>query len=135
MSNDKEKLTVKPKPLESDPRIFFAAERTLLAWVRSGLAVMALGLVIDKFGLFLSVLIASKSNHYSPHQDLSHYLGIILILIGTLIVLGAQYNHHAYLSCLPPEDLPKQAIVRLDWFLTFSIAIIGVLLAIYLVVA
>ncbi len=135
MSDDTEKLTVKPKPLESDPRIFFAAERTLLAWVRSGLAVMALGLVIDKFGLFLSVLIASKSNHYSSHQDLSHYLGMILIMVGTLIVLGAQYNHHAYLLCLPPEDLPKKAIVRLDWFLTFSITITGLLLVIYLVLA
>jgi len=128
------KNIVKPKPLVSDPRVFFAAERTLLAWVRSGLAVMALGLVIDKFGLLLSVLKASIGNHYPPHQDLSHYLGIILILVGTLIVLGAQYNHHAYLLCLPPEDLPKQAIVRLDWFLTFSIAIIGVSLTIYLIV-
>lgn len=132
MSNGKAENMVKPKTLVSDPRVFFAAERTLLAWVRSGLAVMALGLVIDKFGLLLSVLTASINK---THQDISHYLGIILILIGTLIVLGAQYNHHVYLQSLPPEDLPKQAIVRLDWFLTFSIAIIGVLIAIYLVVA
>lgn len=132
MSDNTVKNAVTPKPLVSDPRVFFAAERTLLAWVRSGLAVMALGLVIDKFGLLLSVLTAPIGK---THQDISHYLGIILILIGTLIVLGAQYNHHVYLPSLPPEDLPKQAIVRLDWFLTFSIAIIGVFLAIYLVVA
>lgn len=132
MSDSTPKNIVKPKPLVSDPRVFFAAERTLLAWVRSGLAVMALGLVIDKFGLLLSVLTASTS-HHQPSQDLSHYLGIVLILVGTLIVLGAQYNHHAYLTCLPAEDLPKQAIVRLDWFLTFSIAIIGVFLTIYLI--
>lgn len=132
MSDSTPKNIVKPKPLVSDPRVFFAAERTLLAWVRSGLAVMALGLVIDKFGLLLSVLTASTSHHQSS-RDLSHYLGIILILVGTLIVVGAQYNHHAYLTCLPAEDLPKQAIVRLDWFLTFSIAIIGVFLTIYLI--
>lgn len=134
MSNDTATQIVKAKPLVSDPRIFFAAERTLLAWVRSGLAVMALGLVIDKFGLLLSVLIASTASQHQSRHDLSHYLGIILILVGTLIVLGAQYNHHVYLPSLPPEDLPKQAIVRLDWFLTFSIAIIGVFLTIYLVV-
>ena len=134
MSDDRATHIIKAKPLVSDPRIFFSAERTLLAWVRSGLAVMALGLVIDKFGLLLSVLTASTVNHHQIHQDISHYLGIILILVGTLIVLGAQYNHHAYVLCLPPEDLPKQAIVRLDWFLTFSIVIIGVLLTIYLVV-
>ena len=135
MNDDTATHIVRTKQLVSDPRIFFASERTLLAWVRSGLAVMALGLVIDKFDLLLSVLSASKSNNYSPYQDLPHYLGILLILVGTIILLGAQYNHHVYLSCLPPEDLPKQAIVRLDWFLTFSIAITGVLLAIYLVVA
>ncbi|ADI30220.1 YidH family protein [Methylotenera versatilis] len=135
MSDDTATHIIKAKSLVSDPRIFFAAERTLLAWVRSGLAVMALGLVIDKFGLLLSVLTSSTVNHHQTHQDISHYLGIILILVGTLIVMGAQYNHHVYLPSLPPEDLPKQAIVRLDWFLTFSIATIGVLLTIYLVVA
>ena len=134
MSDDTVTHIIKAKPLVSDPRIFFAVERTLLAWVRSGLAVMALGLVIDKFGLLLSVLTDSTVNHHQTHQDISHYLGIILILVGTLIVLGAQYNHHVYLLSLPPEDLPKQASVRLDWFLTFSIAIIGVLLTIYLIV-
>lgn len=131
MSDEAGVHIIKPKALVSDPRVFFAAERTHLAWVRSGLAVMALGLVIDKFGLLLAVLNASTVNHHQTHQthqDISHYLGIILILVGTLIVLGAQYNHHVYLLSLPPEDLPKQAIVRLDWFLTISIAIIGVLL-------
>lgn len=135
MSDDTATHIIKAKPLVSDPRIFFAAERTLLAWVRSGLAVMALGLVIDKFGLLLSVLTSSTVNHHQTHQDISHYFGIILILVGTLIVMGAQYNHQAYVLCLPPEDLPKQVIVRLDCFLTFSIATIGVLLTIYLVVA
>ena len=40
----------------SDPRVFFAAERTLLAWVRTGLTIMALGFVVARFGLFLSLL-------------------------------------------------------------------------------
>ncbi len=131
MSDNTVKHIIKPKPLVSDPRVFFAVERTLLAWVRTGLAVMALGLVIGKFGLLLSVLTSTASHD----QDLSHYLGIILILVGTLIVIGAQYNYYVYLPSLPAEDLPKQAIVRLDWFLTFSIGVTGVLLAIYLILA
>ena len=39
-----------------DPRVFFAAERTLLAWVRTGLGVMALGFVVERFGLFLALV-------------------------------------------------------------------------------
>ena len=33
-----------------DPRIYFAAERTLLAWVRTGLAMMGFGFVVARFG-------------------------------------------------------------------------------------
>ncbi len=41
-----------------DPRIYFAAERTLLAWVRTGLAMMGFGFVVARFGLFLRELAA-----------------------------------------------------------------------------
>ena len=41
---------------DNDPRVYFAAERTLLAWVRTGLAVIGLGFVVARFGLFLRVL-------------------------------------------------------------------------------
>ena len=40
----------------NDPRVFFAAERTLLAWVRTGITVMALGFVVERFGLFVSLI-------------------------------------------------------------------------------
>lgn len=49
--------------LESaDPRILFAAERTLLAWVRTGLALMGFGFVVARFGLFLRELAAARGN-------------------------------------------------------------------------
>ncbi|HEU4707865.1 MAG TPA: DUF202 domain-containing protein, partial [Methylophilaceae bacterium] len=44
----------------SDPRVFFATERTLLAWIRTGLTVVALGFVVARFGLFLTLLTATS---------------------------------------------------------------------------
>jgi uncharacterized membrane protein YidH (DUF202 family) len=38
--------------LSLDVRVFFAAERTLLAWVRTGLTVMALGLLLLDLACF-----------------------------------------------------------------------------------
>jgi putative membrane protein len=121
----------------SDPRVFFAAERTLLAWVRSSITVMTLGFVVAKFGLFLSLLSASNTTLSEFHQDngLSKVLGITLIITGAAITLGAQLNHHLYVKSLPPIDVPKLAITWLVPLLTFSIAFIGFLLATYLVLA
>lgn len=128
--------------MSSDPRVFFAAERTLLAWVRSGITVMALGFVVAKFGLFLTLLSTSSTitksavtNHPNLSSSLSDVFGIALVIIGVAIILGAQLNHHLYVQTLPPEDVPKLAITWLASLLTLSIACVGILLAIYLVFA
>lgn len=123
--------------MASDPRVFFAAERTLLAWVRSGIAVMALGFVVAKFGLFLSLLSTSNSanNALYPSNSVSKYLGITLVVIGILITLGAELNHHFYVKALPPGDVPELAISWLATLLTVSIGLVGLLLACYLFIA
>jgi len=121
--------------MNSDPRIFFAAERTLLAWVRSGITVMALGFVVAKFGLFITLLTANGVMNSHAHQssNLSNFFGIALVIIGVVITLSAQYNHHIYVRTLPPQDVPKLAIRWLGAFLSISIAFVGILLAAYLI--
>lgn len=123
--------------MSSDPRVFFAAERTLLAWVRSGLAVMALGFVVAKFGLFLSILSTSNSinNALHPSSSVSKYLGVTLVVIGVAITLGAELNHHFYVKTLPTEDVPELAISWLSTLLTISIALVGFLLTYYISIA
>ena len=36
--------------------VYFAAERTLMAWIRAALGLMALGFVIDRFGLVVRTM-------------------------------------------------------------------------------
>ena len=121
--------------MSSDPRVFFAAERTLLAWVRSGVTVIALGFVVAKFGLFLMLLSASSdaTNHTQHNSEISNIFGISLIIIGVFITLAAQYNHRLYVQTLPPNDIPKLAINWLTSLLTLCIAGVGMLLAVYLI--
>jgi putative membrane protein len=123
--------------MNSDPRVFFAAERTLLAWVRSGITVMALGFVVAKFGLFLSLIAATfaAADHSNAGNGLSEVFGVALVLIGVAITLGAQYNHQRYIKTLPPVDVPALSISWLGALLSYSIALVGILLAVYLSMA
>ena len=121
-----------------DPRIFFAAERTLLAWVRTGLTIMALGFVVARFGLFLTLLAASSGSAVSSHVH-THWpsgaLGTTLVLAGSAVILGALHNHRRHLRSLPQEDVPTLAIPWLTSFLSLTVAMVGALLSIYLIVA
>lgn len=121
----------------ADPRVYFAAERTLLAWVRSGMAVMALGFVVAKFGLFLALLSVASQAKDGLHRgnDFANIFGISLVMIGVVITLGAQLNHHFYVKTLPPEDVPKLAISWLATLLTFLVSLVGLLLTYYLFTA
>lgn len=114
----------------SDPRVFFAAERTMLAWLRSGITLMALGFVVARFSLFLTLLAPGAVEHLMEHRWLSDLLGITLVLTGAAVILCAQYNHHRYVQSLPAEDVPKLPVPWLTAVLAFAIAFAGVALAV-----
>jgi putative membrane protein len=119
----------------SDPRVFFAAERTLLAWVRSGLTMMAFGFVVARFGLILGLLPASNQSAGATHQFnwISSTLGIALVVLGAAVILGALFNHRLYVRTLPSEDIPQVVMPWLTSFLSVALALIGFFLATYLV--
>jgi putative membrane protein len=50
----------------SSPSDYLGAERTFLAWLRTGLAVMGFGFVVARFGLFLQALRIGRALDYSP---------------------------------------------------------------------
>jgi len=120
----------------SDPRVFFAAERTLLAWVRSGLTIIALGFVVARFGLLLTLAAASRAGAEGPHAHwASNTIGVVLVLLGSISVAAALHNHRRYVRSLPPDDIPRLPLPWLTSFLAAALAMSGVLLAAYLVLA
>ena len=120
--------------MESDPRVFFAAERTLLAWIRTGITIIALGFVVARFGRFLEVLnTAARPGAPAPHPSWqSSTLGVALVLLGSLAMLAALRNHAAFVRTLPARDVPEQPARWLPVVASLLIAVIGILLAAYL---
>ena len=119
----------------SDPRVFFAAERTLLAWVRTGLTVMAFGFVVARFGLFLHLLAAQQGlgvQRAELHNQLSNVIGIALVLLGVgCMVLGA-VQHRSHVATLPPADIPRSHAAVYPITLCVVLALLGIVLAAYL---
>lgn len=77
-----------------DPRVFFAAERTFLAWIRTGLALMGFGFVVARFGLFLREIAVIQSGP-PPPAGFARWFGIILIGLGVLLTAAATGTHIA----------------------------------------
>src|SRR5438067_7871149 len=83
-----------PTPPDADPRIYFAAERTLLAWVRTGIAMMGFGFVVARFGLFLRELAAAREHSpVAPPGGVSLAVGTALVVLGVLVNAGAALKH------------------------------------------
>lgn len=120
---------------ESDPRVFFAAERTLLAWLRTGLTIMALGFVVSRFGLFVQLLTTQSQGLLSAaHSSLSAALGVAFVIVGTLTIGVAAVQHQRFVATLPQADLPRAYSRVFALLLSLLMAALGVVLASYLLV-
>jgi putative membrane protein len=81
------------KPAEQDPRIYFAAERTFLAWIRTGLGLMGIGFAVSRFGLFFRQLTATNTHLPTRTTGLSLWSGVILVALGVIVTLGSVLRH------------------------------------------
>lgn len=113
----------------ADPRVYFAAERTLLAWIRTGIAVVGLGFVVARFGLFLRMMRTGPDAR--PHPG-STVIGVTLVLLGAAAIGVAAWQHTQFCRSMPPTALPRPYIVRWPVWFALMIATIGVVLAVYL---
>ncbi|HKF26126.1 MAG TPA: DUF202 domain-containing protein [Candidatus Acidoferrum sp.] len=55
-------------PPKAELRDYLAVERTFLAWIRTGVALMGFGFVVARFGLFLQQNPARLSRRFSANR-------------------------------------------------------------------
>ena len=120
-------------PSVEDPRYRWAAERTLLAWMRTGLALMGFGFVVARFGLFLRELTAASEGHKAHPSGLSLFMGVGLIALGVVITLFAAREHSQIIGRLNRGEPFVPPTWSLGLIFSVVLAAIGTGVAIYLV--
>ena len=88
-----------------DPRVLFAAERTLLAWTRTSVALIGFGFLIERFRLFEHMMLQGAED---PRRMLiSFIIGLTFIGLGALFSLTATVQYARVLKDLNPDEMPR----------------------------
>jgi len=124
-------MDLKKSLIHEDPRVPLAAERTFLAWVRTGLALMGFGFVVARFGLFLREWSAAQNITYPSGHGVSLWLGIALVALGVFLNVAALMRYRRYLRQLAQGILPE-AKPRLETAVAVALALLGVAAVLYL---
>lgn len=119
-----------------DPRTYFAAERTFLAWIRTGLGLMGIGFAVARFSLFLREFRQSGAGaavHGSVRSTgLSLYAGVGLVLLGVLVTVGAVRHHVQTIHELRTSTWVAGRVSRNGIALAGVLVLVGVGMAVYL---
>jgi putative membrane protein len=117
-----------------DPRVRLAGERTLLSWIRTGLAMMGFGFVVARFGLFLREMAALGHPVSKSSGGLSLWIGTAAVLLGVAINVLATAEHLRFLRALNRGRAYQPQKWSLAVVLAIIVAVLGLGTAGYLVV-
>ncbi len=110
-------------------REYLANERTFLAWIRTSIAVIALGFIIARFSVWLRELaVVAGSQGIPPGQGVSLIIGLAMMAFGALLALLALLRFRSVNREIERDE------VRADRGLVVLVTSIVVLLALTMII-
>jgi putative membrane protein len=115
----------------ADPRVLFAAERTLLAWQRSAIALLGFGFVVERFGLFLQM--QTHGAIFGGQRDFSLLLGVALMVLGAAVALVSARQFRQFAKNLDPSVVPPGYWTQAGVALNLIVAAVALALVAHIV--
>ena len=110
-----------------------ANERTFLAWVRTAIALMAFGFVIERFDLFLQASASQRQPQLSPPgSTFANVAGLAFIAIGVAMVVISGFRFARTAKGIETENEVPSTGERFDLALAMLIGLLGASLFLYL---
>ena len=116
-----------------DPRVLWAAERTLLAWIRTGLSMMGFGFLVARFGLFLREMALMRTSGEEPRPGLSLWIGTGLVLLGVIVNFLAAWQQVRIERQLFPATPTRWPRAWLAVSVAIALGMIGLAMGGYLI--
>ncbi len=110
-----------------------ANERTYLAWIRTAIAIMAFGFLIEKFDFFISYIgkMLSDEDNFKPSLS-AELVGLALFIIGITVIIGATMRFFSYKKAIEASEIFPYAVKKTNLILSFLLLLIGIFMFVYL---
>jgi putative membrane protein len=118
-----------------------ANERTFLAWVRTGIAVIAFGFVVEKLNLFITQMARAAAANGGRELTLprlggplGRYDGLALIVVGIALIVVAGFRFVRTMRLIDDPSPHSGASLRAELIITAILAVLAGVVSIYLVI-
>jgi putative membrane protein len=117
----------------ADLRDYLAEERTFLAWIRTGIALMVFGLVVARLQLFADAPYITQPAAGARLHGPSLWFGTVLIAIGVTVHLFSAWRYVRLVGELSRGQFVRRSVSKQGVIVALFLALFGIAMMIYLV--